>query len=115
MIGNSSTSICRLLASSSRWNQKDELLDDHKALTEELAWAIRIQAGSDLGLAMHAVTDPNQRVENLARGQTFLSITNGRGFRNRAYASAGQGRPDRTRMSLNALELLRMALLEGIK
>ena len=31
------------------------------------------------------------------------------------YSYAGRGRPDRTRMSLNALELLRLALLEGFE
>ena len=115
VIGNSLISIRRLLALSRRPDKVDELLGDSALLTDELAWAVRVQADSDLGLALHAVADPEDRVENLARGQTFVSITDGKGFRSRSYAYGGRGRPDRTRMSLNAIELVRTALLEGIE
>ena len=115
VIGNSQTSIRRLLAFSRQANQVDKLLDNPAALTEELAWAVRAQAESDLGLAVHAVPDPDDRVENLARGQTFVSVTDGTGSKSRTSSYGGRGRPDRTRMSLNAIELLRTVLLEGME
>lgn len=83
-------------------------------MTNELAWAVRAQAGSDLGLALYSIPDLTDRSENLARGQTFMTITDGKGFKQRLYHMAGRGRPDRTRMSFNALALVRLALLEGM-
>ena len=114
IVGNSETSIRRLLAETERESVIDDLLQDAASLTERLARAVKTLAGSDLGLALHAVSDPRQQVENLASGQTFVSITDGSGVRSRSYAFGGRGRPDRTRMSLNAIELVRMALTEGI-
>ncbi len=115
IVSNSLTSVRRLLAFCRNPAAVDEIVKDPAALTRELAWAVRTQAGSELGLAIHAVPDPSDRVENLARGQTFVSITDGNGFRDRTYSYAGRGLPDRTRMSLNALELVRRTLLEGIE
>ena len=60
-------------------------------------------------------TAKGESAENLARGRTFVSVTDGTGFRNRAYNYGGLGRPDRTRTSFNAMELLRLALLEGFE
>ena len=113
VVSNSLESIRRLLAHSRQPQGGDRLLDDPVVLTEELAWAMRVYSGSDLGLALHAVPDPDDRAENLARGQTFVSVTDGKGFRNSAYDFGGRGRPDRTRMSLNAIELVRLTLQEG--
>ena len=115
IIGNGLTSIRRLMAFSRQPNKVDETVNDPAALADELAWAIRAQADSDYGLALHAVPDPDDNVENLARGRTFISITDGKGFRSRNYAYGGRGRPDRTRMSLNAIELVRMTLIEGFE
>jgi nicotinamide-nucleotide amidase len=115
IIINGQTSIRRLLAFSRQPDCVDELLQEPVTLTNELAWAVRAQAESDLGLALHAVADPNDRAENLARGQTFISITDGAACKTRTYNLAGRGRPDRTRMSFNAMELARLALLEGIE
>ena len=114
VIGNSTTSIRRLLAHSRRPDRSDNLLKEPDGLTDELAWAVRAYAKADLGLALHGVPDLGDMAENLAKGLTVVSITNGRGFRNRSYNSAGRGRPDRTRMSLNAIELVRLALTEGM-
>ena len=115
VISNSPASTRRLLAFGRQPARTEELLEDPAALTDELAWAVRVQAESDLGLALHAVQDPQHQVENLARGQTFISVTDGTGYRRRTYAYGGRGRPDRTRMSLNAIDLLRVALLEGFE
>ena len=103
----------RLLAHSRRPEDAEALLWDAEGLADELAWAVRSRSGADLGLAVHGVQDPADTAENLARGRTVLSITDGSGFRRRSYNMAGRGRPDRTRMSLNAIELVRAALVEG--
>jgi nicotinamide mononucleotide (NMN) deamidase PncC len=114
IISNGRTSLRRLLAFSRQPNQIEDLFSDPQMLASELAWAIRTQAGSDLGLAIYSLPDLTDRSENLARGQTFISITDGKAFKDRHYNMAGRGRPDRTRMSFNALALVRLALLEGI-
>lgn len=90
------------------------ILTDPIALTDELAWAARRQSGCHLGLALHAIADPNSQIQNLARGQTYMSLTNGERFVRRESTSAGRGAYDRSRMTLNAIDLLRTALLEGI-
>lgn len=120
IISNSPASIRRLLAFSRRPESAEKLPSDPEALTpealtKELAWAARAKAGSDFGLALHAVPNPDEQAENLARGQTFITVTDGSGFKSRAYNYGGRGRPDRTRMSLNAIELVRTALLEGVE
>jgi nicotinamide-nucleotide amidase len=114
IISTGLASIRRLLAFSRRPDRVGDLLKEPMMLTDELAWAVRAQAQSDYGLAVHAVPDPEDNAENLARGQTFISITDGKSFKKRTYNMAGRGRPDRTRMSLNAVGLLRIALLEGM-
>jgi nicotinamide-nucleotide amidase len=115
IIGNGERSILRLLAHSRQPRLANKLLGEPAELTRELAWTVRAISGSNLGLALHARPDLSDTVENLARGQTFIAVTDGVGFRSRVYNSAGRGRPDRTRMSLSAVELLRMALLEGME
>ena len=106
VVANDLSSVRRLLGT-------EELPDDPVALTDALAEAVRAQAGSDLGVALHALADPEEKAENLGAGQTFVSVTDGEGLRRRSYSYGGRGRPDRTRMSLNAIELVRIALLEG--
>jgi nicotinamide-nucleotide amidase len=115
IIYNGQTSLRRLLSHSRQANRIDELLRDPRTLANELALAVREQAGSDLGLAVYSLPDLTDQSQNLARGQTFISITDGRGFETRQYQMAGRGRPDRTRMSFNAMALVRLALLEGIE
>ena len=112
-VGSGLPSLRRLLASSGRAADVDALVADPAELAKALAGAVRVGAETDVGLALHAVPESEEHVENLARGQTYIAVTDGPGFRTRTYAYAGRGRPDRTRMSLNAVELLRTALLEG--
>ena len=92
----------------------DALLQDPVALTDELAWLVRKQARCDLGLALHAIPDPASDIQNLARGQSYVSVTDGHSFMRRTSTMAGRGAYDRTRMTLNAIDLLRTALIEGI-
>ena len=114
VIGNSVTSIRRLLAHSRRPENLDTLLKEPESLVDELAWAVRAYVGADFGLALHGEPDTSDMAENLARGQSFVSITDGERFKTRTYNTAGRGRPDRTRMSVNAIELVRIALSEGM-
>jgi nicotinamide-nucleotide amidase len=114
VISNGQTPLRRLLAFSRQPDRIENLWSEPQALANELASAIRAQAGSDLGLAIYSIPDLTDRSENLARGQTFMAITDGKGFKIRHYQMAGRGRPDRTRMSFNALALVRLGLLEGM-
>jgi nicotinamide-nucleotide amidase len=92
----------------------EEILQDPVALADEMAMAARRQAGCDLGLALHAIADPTSQIQNLARGQCYMSLTNGKNFFRRESSSAGRGAYDRSRMTLNAIDLLRTVLLEGL-
>ena len=114
VVSGSAASIRRLLAHSRAPDRAEQMMEDHVQLTNELAWAVRAMAGTDIGLALHAVPDLDERAENLARGQTFIALTDGAAFKSRAYGYGGRGRPDRTRTSQNAVELVRTALIDGI-
>ena len=94
--------------------RSDSIMEDPVALTDELAWSVRKQTGCDLGLALHAIPDPGSNIQNLTRGQTYISVTDGHSFLRRTSTMAGRGAYDRTRMTLNAIDLLRTALIEGI-
>jgi nicotinamide-nucleotide amidase len=115
-IANGEKSIRALLANARDPQDKDALLKNPAALTDELAWAVRKQSDCDFGLALHAIPDPASiGIQNLARGQTYVSLTDGKSFLRRESISAGRGAYDRSRMTLNAIDLLRTALLEGMK
>jgi nicotinamide-nucleotide amidase len=93
----------------------EEILQDPVALADEMAMAARRQAGCDLGLALHAIADPTSQIQNLARGQCYMSLTDGENFFRRESSSAGRGAYDRSRMTLNAIDLLRTVLLEELR
>lgn len=113
-ISNGKSSMRALLTQAREPKDIDALLEDPIALTDELAWCARKQVGSDLGLALHAIPDPDSAIQNLAGGQTYISLTDGNKFLQRSSTMAGRGQYDRTRMTLNAFDLLRTALLEGL-
>jgi nicotinamide-nucleotide amidase len=113
-ICNSETALRALLRKSQNGGEIDAALKDPIALTDAMASAARELSGCDFGLALHAVADPDSKVQNLARGQTYTSLTDGQTFLRRESTSAGRGAYDRTRMTLNAIDLLRTALLEGM-
>ena len=106
IINNSATSVSHLL----RLAGAEETPEDPSRLTDLLARAVRARSGTDLGLAVH-VMPQDEGVENLSRGRTFISVTDGERLARREYSIAGRGTPDRTRLSLNALNLLREFLL----
>jgi nicotinamide-nucleotide amidase len=113
-ICNSEAAIRVLLKKARDPKNVEASLNDPVALTDELAWAAREQSGCYFGLALHAVADPNSKIQNLARGQTYVSLTDGKRFLQRESMSAGRGAYDRSRMTLNAIDLLRTALIEGM-
>ena len=76
-----------------------------------LARAVRRTSGASIGLAVHAVEEGDLRTENLGRGESFYALNADDFSTARHAASAGRGRPDRTRTALNALSLLRRSLL----
>jgi nicotinamide-nucleotide amidase len=108
VVANGLGPIRRLLNGSS-----DEMPSEPEALADAMAMAVRTQAGADLGVAVHGVPDPDDHAENLAKGETYISVTDGANVRRRTFNLSGRGRPDRTRISLDALALVRAALIEG--
>ena len=112
-ICNSEASIRALIKNVRDLSGVDALLKDPVALTDELARAARDLSGCDFGLALHAVADPNSKIQNLASGQAYVSLADGKRFLRRESASAGRGAYDRSRMTLNAIDLLRTLLVDG--
>jgi len=114
-IGNGSSSVRAFLGPARAPERLEQTLRDGAALTDELAWCVRAQAGSDFGLALHSIPDPDSQVQNLARGATYVALTDGKSFKRFSSTMAGRGQYDRTRMTLNAIDLLRRALIEGME
>lgn len=115
VVSSGSQSIRQILSCSHSQEDIDSILADPVLLTDELASAVRIESRSNYGLALHAYSDPLEKAENLGAGETYISVTDGSKYRRRTYSYGGRGIPDRIRMSLNALELLRSVLITGFK
>jgi nicotinamide-nucleotide amidase len=115
LVSNGKSSVRACLSHAREPNKLDQILQNPAALTDELAWCARAQTGSDFGLALHSIPDPSSTaIQNLARGETYISLTDGKTFKRFASTMAGRGQYDRTRMTLNAIDLLRAALVEGM-
>ena len=115
LISNGESSVRAFLSHAREPQKVDQIMQDPAALTDELAWCARALAGSDFGLALHAIPDPGSSlVQNLARGETYIALTDGTSFKRFTSTMAGRGQYDRTRMTLNAIDLLRTALIEGM-
>jgi nicotinamide-nucleotide amidase len=112
-ISNSASTMRAVLEHGRSERTVEALLADPVALTDELAWSVRQQAACDYGLALHARVDPKSNLQNMSRGETYISLTDGQSFKRTAATIAGRGQYDRTRMTLNAIDLLRTALIEG--
>jgi nicotinamide-nucleotide amidase len=110
-ICNSEAAVKAVLMNSHSPNEVEAAFANPIGLTDELARSVRTQSGCDFGLALHGVTDPDSKIQNLARGQTYISLSDGQRIVRRESTSAGRGAYDRSRMTLNALDLLRAALL----
>src|SRR6266404_1742208 len=83
-ICNSEVAMRALLKVAGDAKKIDDVLKNPITLTDELAAAARAQSGCDFGLALHAIADPDSKVQNLARGQTYVSFTDGKTFGARA-------------------------------
>ena len=114
VIGNGVGSIRRLLAGANSPVDVEQLLGEPEGLVAELAAAVRSRTGASYGLAVHGVPEPGDMSQNLARGKTYMSVTNGERAIARSYNFAGRGRPDRTRMSIYAIDVLRLALQQDV-
>ena len=115
IIGNTVGSILRLLSFSNLApGQREHLLSDDAALCDELARAIRICSGTHLGLAVHVVPQGDGGAENLGQGKTYLALASASHVRKRVYDYAGRGRPDRTRISVNTMDLVRCTLMDDL-
>ena len=55
----------------------------------------------------------SDEAENLARGRTFISVTDGKNFKSRNLNVSGRGKPDRVRTSFEALNLIRSVIQNG--
>ena len=92
-----------------------------ETLTSQLASAVRVGAGADLGLAVLSLPDSstsaagctNSASENLRAGHTYIAVASSHGISRRVYNFAGPGLPDRTRAALHALDLLRVTVLQS--
>ncbi|HWP24594.1 MAG TPA: CinA family nicotinamide mononucleotide deamidase-related protein [Candidatus Binatia bacterium] len=113
-ISGSEASARALLQHARGFQGLDALAKDPAALADAFALSVRAQSGADYGLALHAVTEPDSKIQNLARGQMYVSLTDGEKFLRRESPSAGRGAYDRSRMTLSAMDLLRTALIEGM-
>jgi nicotinamide-nucleotide amidase len=111
---NGQSSTMAFLSHARKPEKLAQIIEDPVALTDELAWCARVQAGSDFGLAVHAIPDPNSKIQNLGRGETYIALTDGKSFKRYMSTMAGRGQYDRTRMTLNAIDLLRTALIDGM-
>jgi nicotinamide-nucleotide amidase len=115
LVSNGKSSVRAFLGPARKPENLDQILREPAALTDELAWCARAQVGSDFGLALHSIPDPgSSAIQNLARGETYTSLTDGKTFKRMTSTMAGRGQYDRTRMTLNAIDLLRTALVEGM-
>lgn len=80
---------------------------------ETLALKILKDCEADLSVVLHGAPDISDGAENLARGQTFITVTDGKSFKNRNLNVSGRGNPDRIRTSFEALNLIRSVVEEG--
>lgn len=90
-------------------------VSDHESGLEHaaaLARAVRERSGSTYGVAIHGVAGLNGETLNLAEGDTYVVVDDGRMVAERHVRTAGSKPPDRRRAAMNALGLLRNCLLE---
>ena len=88
---------------------------DHESGLEyaaALARAVRERSGSTYGVAIHGVAGLDSEALNLAEGDTYVVVDDGRMVAERHVRTAGSKPPDRRRAAMNALGLLRTCLLE---
>jgi nicotinamide-nucleotide amidase len=110
LIAHTEEPLRRVLRHSRQPQRVEELLHDDAALTEELAYGIRIHSQADLGLAVRAIPDRTRTTQNLSPGTTYMAVADANGLHTREYNFAGRGNPDLTRITMHALNLVRRAI-----
>ena len=91
-------------------HNSQEMTGEERAIA--LANAIRQHAGATLGIAVHGIPQAEGSTENLAKGDTYIAISNDEKSQVRHIRSAGSGAPDRRRAAMYAFAALRQHLLE---
>ncbi len=91
----------------------NDLINSPLDLTMKLSNAIREFSNSNIGLALHARVNTSQKVQNLGSGNTYISIFDGKDYITKSFPYAGRGTPDRLRMAMNAIDLLRSHLIKN--
>jgi nicotinamide-nucleotide amidase len=112
-IGRQQSVLRHLLGHSETIVSYDDLVQDGAGLADELAAAVRIQAGAELGVAVHSLPELEGATENLSAGRTYISVASKVSIARREYNFAGFGLADRTRVTLHALDLLRTTILRA--
>jgi nicotinamide-nucleotide amidase len=112
-IGRQQSVLRHLLGHSETIVSYDDLVQDGAGLADELAVAVRIHAGAELGVAVHSLPELEGATENLSAGRTYISVASKVSIARREYNFAGFGLPDRTRATLHALDLLRTTILRA--
>ena len=110
MIAHTEEPLRRVLRHSRQPQRVEELMQDDAALTEELAYGIRIHSQADLGLAVRAIPDRTRTTQNLSPGTTYIAVADANGLHTREYNFAGRGNPDLTRITMHAMNLVRRTL-----
>jgi nicotinamide-nucleotide amidase len=110
MIAHTEEPLRRVLRHSRQPQRVEEFLQDDAALTEELAYGIRIHSQADLGLAVRAIPDRTRTTQNLSPGTTYIAVADANGLHIREYNFAGRGNPDLTRITMHAMNLVRRTL-----
>jgi nicotinamide-nucleotide amidase len=110
MIAPTQPPLRRVLRHSHHPERVQALLEDDDALTQELAYGIRVHSQADLGLAVRAIPDPLRTTQNLSPGKTYMAVADAKGLYTRDYNFAGRGNPDLTRITMYALNLVRRTL-----
>jgi nicotinamide-nucleotide amidase len=110
MIAHTQEPLRRVLRHCRHPEQVEALLQEEAALTEELAYGIRIHSQADLGLAVRAIPDPTRTTQNLSPGITYIAVADAQGVHTREYNFAGRGDPDVMRITMHALNLVRRTI-----
>ena len=79
--------------------------------TIALAEAIRQHSGATLGIAVHGIPEVEGSAVNLAKGDTWIVVSDATKSEMRHVRSAGSGAPDRRRAAMYAFGTLRQHLL----
>ncbi len=97
---------------------RDRLIGDQNGVemsgeqrTKALAEAIREHSGATIGIAVHGIPEVESSAVNLARGDTWIVISDAEKSEMRHVRSAGSGAPDRRRAAMYAFGTLRQHLL----